>query len=238
MLGVVSSILLNSTAFAGEWLKISDSLWLYAQENNEIDFKERWQWIDSNNDGMAECYYFDPEGFLLINGTTPDGYTVNSDGKWIVNGGIQSKPLSEIANKITYLNSNPNNQTSNENTETSATEEEMRLNKYNESDAEFKTLKEGLLKDLEYQISMKTFGPQDPELKTTYVVCEDIVFNSENATEKNRIMDKAYTAALQLWQYLWTAYGWEVEEMYTHTYISSSSVTDNAVNVGLEITLK
>ena len=27
-------------------------------------------------------YYFNNDGLLLTNGTTPDGYTVGADGKW------------------------------------------------------------------------------------------------------------------------------------------------------------
>ena len=37
-------------------------------------------WLDGNDDGIAECYCFDWEGYLYMNGWTPDGYYVNSDG--------------------------------------------------------------------------------------------------------------------------------------------------------------
>ena len=45
-----------------------------------------WRWIDGNQDGVSECYYFDSEGWLLTSTTTPDGYNVNADGAWTVNG--------------------------------------------------------------------------------------------------------------------------------------------------------
>ena len=39
-----------------------------------------WQWLDGNEDGIAECYAFDREGWMYADTATPDGYTVNTDG--------------------------------------------------------------------------------------------------------------------------------------------------------------
>lgn len=50
-----------------------------------------WRWIDGNGDGVAECYYFDSNGYMLANTTTPDSYMVNTDGAWTVNGVVQTK---------------------------------------------------------------------------------------------------------------------------------------------------
>lgn len=49
-----------------------------------------WSWIQGE-DGKMRCYYFNQvsdgtKGALLRNTATPDGYLVNSDGMWIVNG--------------------------------------------------------------------------------------------------------------------------------------------------------
>lgn len=49
-----------------------------------------WKWIDGNNDGIAESYYCDNNG-ILARDTTVEGYTVNSDGAWIVEGKIQTQ---------------------------------------------------------------------------------------------------------------------------------------------------
>lgn len=38
-----------------------------------------------------EYYYFDINGYLIINGITPDGYMVNERGQWIQNGVVQRK---------------------------------------------------------------------------------------------------------------------------------------------------
>lgn len=49
----------------------------------------KWQWIDGNNDGIAESYYFNHEGYLYVDTITPDGYQVDKIGAWIIDGVIQ-----------------------------------------------------------------------------------------------------------------------------------------------------
>ena len=49
-----------------------------------------WNWI-KGTDGKERCYFFETEsnghrGSLYKNRKTPDGYTVNENGEWIVNG--------------------------------------------------------------------------------------------------------------------------------------------------------
>lgn len=89
--GLTSIMLLASstTVFAGTWKQDSKGWW-YQNDNASYPVSQ-WQWIDGNNDGTAECYYFNSEGYCLINTTTPDGYTVNGDGAWTINGIIQTK---------------------------------------------------------------------------------------------------------------------------------------------------
>ncbi len=67
---------LNST---GYWYENPDGTWP----------ANTWQWIDGNHDGKAECYYFNKDGYMLSNTTTPDGYQVNPDGAWTENGIVQ-----------------------------------------------------------------------------------------------------------------------------------------------------
>lgn len=61
-----------------------------------------WVWLDGNDDGIAECYCFDWEGYLYMNGWTPDGYYVNSDGAWTVNGVVQIQDLDKLADDYYY----------------------------------------------------------------------------------------------------------------------------------------
>ena len=50
-----------------------------------------WQWLDGNGDGVAECYYFDGNGYMLSSTITPDGYQVNANGAWVSNGTVQTQ---------------------------------------------------------------------------------------------------------------------------------------------------
>lgn len=59
--------------------------------------KSEWVTIDADGDGYAEYYYFNSDGFLVENQTTPDGYKVNGKGQYIVDGVVQTKKL-ETAN--------------------------------------------------------------------------------------------------------------------------------------------
>lgn len=86
---VMATLVFSSTAFAGTWRQ-TDGKWWY-DFNNGSYAANGWQWIDGNNDGAAESYYFDRAGWLLTSTTTPDGYTVNADGAWTENGVIQTK---------------------------------------------------------------------------------------------------------------------------------------------------
>ena len=43
-----------------------------------------------NKDGIAECYYFDNVGYMAAGTTTPDGYSVNSEGQWTENGAVKT----------------------------------------------------------------------------------------------------------------------------------------------------
>lgn len=63
-------------------------------------FAGEWQWLDSNSDGIAECYYME-NGSPLTNTTTPDGYQVNEAGAWIVNGVIQTQNVA-VSNNVNH----------------------------------------------------------------------------------------------------------------------------------------
>lgn len=83
ILAVVLSATMGFTALAGQW------------EQDGIDYKYKnddgtyatgtWQWID------GKSYYFDGNGYMIHDTVTPDGYTVDSDGAWVVNGEVQTR---------------------------------------------------------------------------------------------------------------------------------------------------
>ena len=65
-------------------------------------FAGQWQWQDVNGDGISECYYYDDNGAMLTNTTTPDGYTVDSNGAWVVNGVVQTQSSSATSNTVNH----------------------------------------------------------------------------------------------------------------------------------------
>lgn len=85
-----SSIMVSS-AWAGTWKQNNVGWWF--DNGNGTYPASTWQWIDGNNDGIAECYYFDCAGYMLANTSTPDGYQVNASGAWVQNGAVQTKNL-------------------------------------------------------------------------------------------------------------------------------------------------
>ena len=82
---------LDSGYMATGWVEVNGSK--YYLFPNSDGWKGRmltgWQWIDGN------CYYLDSqgqnEGALYRNTTTPDGFTVDLEGRWVVNGAVQKQ---------------------------------------------------------------------------------------------------------------------------------------------------
>lgn len=97
----IISMVMSGTAFAGTWktgAEPDQNRWWYDFDNGSYA-SNGWYWIDGDNNGIAECYYFDAAGWLLANTTTPDGYTVNESGAWVQNGVIQTKGTTASQNK-------------------------------------------------------------------------------------------------------------------------------------------
>ena len=59
--------------------------------------KSEWITYDSDGDGLEEYHYFDSNGLIVIDDTTPDGYKVNKNGEWVIDGVVQKKSVSENA---------------------------------------------------------------------------------------------------------------------------------------------
>lgn len=89
------SFSLTLSAFAGTWMEDSNG-WRW-QEKDQLSPVSSWEWIDSNGDGMSECYYFDENGYLLTNTTTPDGYMVNENGAWVADGMVRLRAANPSA---------------------------------------------------------------------------------------------------------------------------------------------
>lgn len=87
----ILTLSMGMTAFAGSWQAQETGTWKYLNDDGTSP-ANTWQWIDGNNDGIAENYYFDANGNLLVNGTAPDGNIVDSNGAWTINGIVQTQP--------------------------------------------------------------------------------------------------------------------------------------------------
>ena len=82
---------LDSGYMATGWVEVNGSK--YYLFPNSDGWKGRmltgWRWIDGN------CYYLDSqgqnEGALYRNSTTPEGFTVDAEGRWVVNGAVQKQ---------------------------------------------------------------------------------------------------------------------------------------------------
>ena len=85
---------MNMTVFAAGWQQNANGWWYATNESGTEWYADGWQWIDGNQDGTAECYYFDENGYILANTVTPDGYYVNADGAWIIDGQVQTAQIS------------------------------------------------------------------------------------------------------------------------------------------------
>ena len=72
------------------WQKNETGWWYGTNATGTTWYHDGWQWIDGNKDGISECYYFTPNGYIVTNGKTPDGYDVNADGQWTINGVVQT----------------------------------------------------------------------------------------------------------------------------------------------------
>lgn len=92
MMAAALSMAMIVPAFADNpvgWRQTGNT-WQYVKDASGSLYSNGWQWIDGNKDGISECYYFTPNGYIVTNGKTPDGYDVNADGQWTINGVVQT----------------------------------------------------------------------------------------------------------------------------------------------------
>lgn len=62
---------------------VDDRTFIYTDNSDNINYP-CWIWVD------GYCYYYQNAGTILKNTTTPDGYTVDSEGRWALNGIVQT----------------------------------------------------------------------------------------------------------------------------------------------------
>ena len=82
----VFALTMSSAALAGDWQQNADGWW-WAEDDGSYP-RNTWLWLDGNQDGISECYYFDSNGYLAVN-TIIDGWQVDGNGCWVQNGQVQ-----------------------------------------------------------------------------------------------------------------------------------------------------
>lgn len=86
------SVLSCIPAFASGWQKDTVGWWYGTNENNTTWYNSGWQWVDGNNDGIAESYYFNSNGYISVNSVI-DNYWVNADGACTYDGVVLTKEV-------------------------------------------------------------------------------------------------------------------------------------------------
>ena len=140
---LTSFLFLFSGTTKADWVKgEGKNAWWFDFGNGDY-FKSSWQWIDGNQDGIAECYCFDENGWMYENTITPDGYTVNENGAWTVSNIVQTKtsdliPKNNTNNSVNTTSNNFTETKNNNFTETRNNEENQSNEDFNERQDEYR----------------------------------------------------------------------------------------------------
>ncbi|MDO4961536.1 MAG: hypothetical protein Q4E57_06760 [Eubacteriales bacterium] len=94
LFGMLIALMFSLTAFAYGWERDGRG-WRYNDGGGY--YASNWVWIDGNGDNVAECYYFYDNCYMAEN-TYVGNYYVNQEGKWTVNGVVQTKLVSGTTN--------------------------------------------------------------------------------------------------------------------------------------------
>ena len=87
-----NAVFKNTWGYIANPYAAGKAAWFYFDANGKM--LTGWQWI-KDKDGATRCYYLNPISDSTLGacfmgpGTTPDGWTVNADGAWTVNGAVQ-----------------------------------------------------------------------------------------------------------------------------------------------------
>lgn len=73
---------------SGKWRFVESKGWYYQLEDGTIP--TGWTWI-ADGYGKEYCYYLGNDGYFWADTMTPDGYYVDKQGRWVVNGIVQER---------------------------------------------------------------------------------------------------------------------------------------------------
>ena len=75
--------------------------WWYRMTDGQFCANGWWWIFDSSIQGL-KCYYFDANGYMLANGTAPDGSQLNLYGEWVKDGVVQVTAASQAKTAMPY----------------------------------------------------------------------------------------------------------------------------------------
>jgi len=87
--GITLALATTFSSFAG-WVQSGNRWWYSTNANGTTWYSNGWQQID------GAWYYFDANGWMLADTTTPDGFYVNASGAWVPNQTAQTANTKEI----------------------------------------------------------------------------------------------------------------------------------------------
>lgn len=93
-IGLAFTVAAALPAYAGTW-RLDGNGWWYQNDDGSYP-AGCWQWIDSDGDGMAECYYFYSDGYMAHNNDI-NGYHVDNAGQWVVGDQVQRMNVAAAA---------------------------------------------------------------------------------------------------------------------------------------------
>ena len=91
LLTALFSAVMATTAFASGWKQSADGRWWYGiNADDSLWYGDGWCTLYDGS--VYKAYYFDEQGYMLVNTVTPDGHQVNEKGEYVVNGIAQVAP--------------------------------------------------------------------------------------------------------------------------------------------------
>ena len=112
LFSVLFLFILSFASFAGAWKQDAKGYW-YQNDDGSYP-KSTWMWIPGKDPHIAYCYYFDENGYCLLNRKSPDGYQLSPSGEWLIDrvnlpatkvvntGNVNANVLPHIANMLYY----------------------------------------------------------------------------------------------------------------------------------------
>lgn len=94
LIAVPMTLAMAFTSFAGQWNYDMNGWWYGTDDGGYLD--DGWHWLDGNEEGIAECYYFGHDGYMVNDHGYADGYTVDDNGAWTINGAVQTRDASTL----------------------------------------------------------------------------------------------------------------------------------------------